>query len=77
VHLYGGRLELHGECRVSTAVGIVESSAGVVELRLEEDGLRIHAGERGARFLDGSGAREIAPGAELAIATPALPAAGR
>jgi len=77
VHLYGGHLAAQGECRVSTAVGVVHSAAGALELWIEASGLRIRAGPEGASFQDGSGLRPLAPGAELTVPTPAVPAASR
>jgi len=77
VRLYAGKLEAQGACEVSTALGVVESSGGALELNLEERGLRLRAGARGASFQDVGGRRTLAPGEELAVGPPFAPAAAR
>ena len=68
VHLFAGGLVCRGACSVSTALGVVQSTGGELELRLAEDGLHMLARAPGACFLDGSGRRELAVGAELHVA---------
>jgi len=68
VHLFAGGLACRGACSVSTALGVVQSTGGALELRLVEDGLHVRAGAGGACFLDGSGRRELAVGEELHVA---------
>jgi hypothetical protein len=68
VHLFAGALQCRGACSVSTALGVVQSSGGALELRLVEDGLHMLAGAPGASFLDGSGRRALAVGEELHVA---------
>jgi hypothetical protein len=67
VHLYGGRLQAQGACTVSSALGIVQSAGGALELRIEEDGLHVRAGASGASFQDGGGRRALAPLEELQV----------
>jgi hypothetical protein len=69
--LYGGRLEALGECTVSTAAGVLQSGAGALEVRIDEQGLHVRAGSPGASFQDGNGRRALEPGVELQLATPA------
>jgi hypothetical protein len=76
VFLYGGRLQARGACTVSSAVGIVSSTQGSLQVSIEADGLHLRAGESGATFVDASGRRALAPGAELRIAAVFEPASG-
>jgi len=77
VRLYAGNLEAQGPCEVSTALGVVECSGGGLEVNLEERGLHVRAGARGASFQDVGGLRALAPGEELAVGPPFAPAAAR
>jgi len=76
VFLYGGRLQARGACTVSSAVGIVSSTQGALQVSIEEDGLHLRAGESGAVFVDASGRRALAPGEERRIAAAFEPASG-
>ncbi len=77
VHLFAGRLECHGPCTVSSALGVLQSAAGALELHIDDDGLHVLAGAPGASFLDGSGRRTLVPGQELLVAPPRAPDAPR
>ena len=68
VHLFAGALRCRGACSVSTALGVVQSTGGALEMRIVEDGLHVRAAAPGASFLDGSGRRELAVGEELHVA---------
>lgn len=67
VRLFGGTLHAQGPCTISSAVGVLQNSAGALELRIEEDGLHVRAGPSGALFVDGKGRRDLAPGEELHV----------
>ncbi len=67
VHLFAGRLECHGPCTVSSALGVLQSPAGALELHIDDDGLHV----------DGSGRRTLVPGQELLVAPPRAPDAPR
>jgi len=77
VRLYAGKLQAQGECEVSTALGVVESSGGTLEMFLEEQGLHLRAGASGASFLDVGGRRALGPGEELSVAPRSVPQAAR
>ncbi|MBK7645549.1 MAG: hypothetical protein IPJ19_21370 [Planctomycetes bacterium] len=65
VRLFGGHLEGHGACTVSTAVGLVECPSGVLEMGIDAEGLYVRPLASGASFRDAAGLRALAPGEEF------------